>query len=227
MPLSRIAARASFHLSRLLPAPAQWRRRARRPFFRTFHDLLNREGEITLGQLVDVSGRQTYGLLILLLSLPSLIPGLNVGAAPVGGLALMAIGAQLVMGVPHPKIPEKLRQQRLHKGRIKEALARFERILDRTRLRGSRHRALNQGWAGILVFWTAFLLALPVPLPFANIAPALVLCLIGAALLEERLAWGWIGAVGSFAVTVYFALSFEGVLHALHRAFLTMRHWLS
>jgi len=223
---SRIAARASLHLLRLLPAPTRWRRRPRRPFFRTLHLLLNREGVVTLGHLVDVSGRQTYGLLILLLSLPSLIPGLNVGAAPVGGLAIMAIGAQLALGVSHPRIPEKLRQQRLHKGRIKEALARFERILDRTRLRRSPHQALSHGWSGLLVFWTAFLLAIPVPLPFANIAPALVLCLLGAALLEERVFWGWIGAAGSLSLTVYFALSFNGILHALHRGFVTLRHWI-
>jgi len=223
MLLTRIAAHSSFHLQRRLPARARWRRRAR-PFFRILHDLLDRKGEITLEQLFSVSGRQTYGLLILLLSLPSLVPGLNVGAAPVGGLVILALGAQLALGVHHPRVPQRIRKQRLHKGRVQEALARFERILQGLRLRPHRNRELSHGWIGILVLWTAFLLALPVPLPLANIAPALVLCLLGAALLEERSDWAWLGSAGTLAVTIYFALSLDGILRALHRIDLSLRH---
>lgn len=191
---------------------------APRPFFSTLHALLDAEEEITLGELLDAAGEQTYGLLVLLLSLPNLIPGLNVGLAPVGGIGLMALGAQLAWGTPHPWVPQRIQTQPIHKGRIKEALARLEVQLSRLRLRGSERRTLNRRWTGACVAWTGFLLAIPVPVPFGNQLPAAILCLLGAALLEERPSWAWIGALGSFGNTLYFGLSFDLILRAFRKA---------
>jgi hypothetical protein len=193
-----------------------------KPFFETLHALLDAEGEITLGELLNAAGEQTYGLLVLLLSLPNLIPGLNVGLAPLGGLGLMTLGAQLAWGTPHPWVPKRVQTQPIHKGRIKEALARLETQLKRFRWPGAGQRPLNRRWMGACIAWTGFLLAIPVPLPFGNQLPAAILCLLGAALLEERPAWAWIGAAASIGNTLYFASSYglivrgcTGVFHAL------------
>ena len=190
-----------------------------KPFFATLHTLLDVEGEITLGELLDAAGEQTYGLLVLLLSLPNLIPGLNVGLAPVGGAGLMALGAQLAWGRPHPWVPRRLQAQPIHKGRIKDALAKFETQLSRFRWRGGRRHPLSHRWMGASVAWTGFLLALPVPLPFGNQLPAAILCLLGAALLEERPAWAWIGTLAMLGNTLYFGLSFDLILRASVKAF--------
>ncbi|WP_026852677.1 exopolysaccharide biosynthesis protein [Geothrix fermentans] len=190
-----------------------------RPFFFTLHALLDAEGEITLGELLDAAGEQTYGLLTLLLSLPSLIPGLNVGLAPVGGIGLMALGAQLAWGTPHPWVPARIQAQPIHKGRIKDALARLEVQLNRLRWRGAERRPLHRRWVGACVAWTGFLLAVPVPLPFGNQLPAAILCLLGAALLEERPTWAWIGAAASLGNTLYFAFSFDLIVRAFRKAF--------
>ncbi len=195
-----------------------------KPFFETLHALLDTEGEITLGELLDAAGEQTYGLLVLLLSLPNLIPGLNLGLAPVGGAGLMALGAQLAWGRPHPWVPKRVQAQPIHKGRIKEALAKFEVQLNRFRWRGAEQRPLNPRWMGAGIAWTGFLLALPVPLPFGNQLPAAILCLLGAALLEERPAWAWIGTAATFANTFYFASSFGIILRAFSKAFHAMVH---
>jgi hypothetical protein len=192
---------------------------ALKPFFETLHALLDAEGEITLGELLDAAGEQTYGLLVLLLSLPNLIPGLNLGLAPVGGIGLMTLGIQLAWGKPHPWVPRRVQAQPIHKGRIKDALAKFETQLSRFRRHGSQRRPLSPRWMGSVIAWTGFLLALPVPLPFGNQLPAAILCLLGAALLEERPAWAWIGAAGSFANTCYFAFSFDLIFRAFMKAF--------
>jgi hypothetical protein len=189
-----------------------------KPFFATLHTLLDAEGEITLGELLDAAGEQTYGLLVLLLSLPNLIPGLNLGLAPVGGIGLIALGAQLAWGKPHPWVPRRIQAQPIHKGRIKEALAKFEFQLNRFRWRGALQRPLSPRWMGTLIGWTGFLLAIPVPLPFGNQLPAAILCLLGAALLEERPAWAWIGALASLGNTLYFASSFGIILRTLEKA---------
>jgi hypothetical protein len=190
------------------------------PFFATLLGLLDAEGEITLGELLDAAGEQTYGLLVLLLSLPNLIPGVNVGLAPVGGAGLMALGAQLAWGVTHPWVPAQVQTQPIHKGRIKKALAQLEAQLSRLRWPGAQRRPLNHRWMGFGIAWTGFLLALPVPLPFGNQLPAAILCVLGAALLEERPAWAWLGAGGAIGTTLYFASSFglvaRGLLKAIH-----------
>jgi hypothetical protein len=190
-----------------------------KPFFATLHALLDAEDEITLGELLDAAGEQTYGLLVLILSLPSLIPGLNLGLAPVGGVALIALGAQLTWGRPHPWIPRRIQKQSIHKGRIKDALAKLEVQLHRFRWHGSQRRPLSRRWMGAGIAWTGFLLAIPVPLPFGNQLPAAILCLMGAALLEERPAWAWLGAAASLGNTLYFAFSFDLIFHASMKAF--------
>ena len=208
------------HLS--LPPFSRWQRPSS-PFFRLLRELLEQDGEVTLGQVAEVAMEQTCGLL---LALPSLVPGLNLGTAPIGGAGLMVIGFQMAMGHSRPWIPERVRRQTLHKGKLGEALARMETLLERFRLPGRQRRALNLRWTGVLILWIGLLLALPIPLPFANILPAAVLCLVGAALLEERPAWGWLGAAGAVATTIYFAASFELILTGLRAASATAKRML-
>lgn len=185
------------------------------PFFEILGELLDQQEDLTLGELLAAAGEQTYGLLVLVLALPSLIPGLNVGAAPVGGLGIMALGVQMLVGIPQPWVPARVRNQALHRGRIKEALARVERQLSRFRKPGGKRHQLHPAWTGLLLAWTGFILAIPVPLFFGNLAPAAVLVLLGAALLEERPVWGWLGALGSAGITAYFGLSFTLIIREL------------
>lgn len=190
-----------------------------RPFFSVLHERLDQDRDVRLEDLLAAAGQQTYGLLILLLALPSLVPGVNVGAAPVGGAVVTAIGVQLARGVPHPWLPRGMRRMALHKGRIKSGLARLEAFLDRFASRSAKQQPLNQVWVGGLVAWTGLLLALPVPMPFGNVMPAALLCLLGAAILEQRPAWAWPAAFGTLGVTVYFGLSFNLVVKGVSALF--------
>ncbi len=180
---------------------------APRPFFSVLHDLLDHERDVRLGELLDAAGEQSYGLLILLLALPSLVPGVNTGLAPVGGAAVMAIGFQLGRGVPHPWVPQRILALPIHKGAIKGALARLEGLLLRWSSRTAERHPLGRKWMGAALAWTGFLLAVPLPLPFANIIPAAILCLLGAALLEQRQDWAWAATLASLGTSLYFALS--------------------
>lgn len=190
-----------------------------RSFFEVLHRRLDEEEALTLGEFVDAAGVQTFGLLVLVLSLPSLVPGVNVPMAPLGGMGIMALGLQMAFGSGQPTLPGRLRRQRIHKGRLKNALAAFERQLNR--LPNGSQRTLNRRWMGLWIVWTGFLLFIPVPLPFGNILPAAALCLLGAALMEGRPVWGWAGVLGSLGVTIYFSYSFDIILKSLHR----FLHW--
>lgn len=194
------------------------------PFFRTLREHLDGKPGITLGELMDRAGEQTYGLLILILSLPNLVPGLNVGTAPISGLGLIWLGVQMAMGRSHPHLPERLRRQILHKNWLEEALAKFEGYLERLGNHSRIRRTLHQRWTGAIVAWAALLLAIPVPLPFANLMPGATLALLGAALVEERPTWGWLGAAATLGITIYFAMSYKLIVCACFSGFRALAH---
>jgi len=242
--LYRLARRSRIRLERILPG----RRHSRKgfwflawmghlrpfvevrprpaPFFATLRTLLERKPGATLGDLMAEAGEQTYGLLILLLALPSLVPGLNLGMAPIGGIGIIWLGLQMAMGRPQPHLPERLRRQVLHKNWLEESLVRIEGYLERLGSHQRIRRTLHRRWTGIAVAWTAVLLAVPVPLPFGNMAPGATLTLLGAAMVEERPSWGWLGAAAALALTVYFAMSYHIIAMACTSAFRGILHLL-
>lgn len=175
--------------------------------------MLEQEGDITLREVMDAAGEQTYGLLILLSGLTSFIPGVSIA----GGLVALVLGVQLAWGTPHPWLPDRLARVALHRGRAQQVLAKFEGWLLKLGQGGRPGRPLARGVMGLVIAWTAFLLALPVPpiVPMGNALPAAAICLQGAALLEERPAWAWLGVLGMVATTVYLGLSFQVILHYL------------
>lgn len=175
------------------------------PFFQVIHDLLDASPTLTLGELMDQAGEQVWGLTLLLLALLTFIPGV----ANVLSLATIVLGLQMLWGSPHPWMPGRLRAVEIHQGRVKKLLARIEdRLAWLGERRGSR-RPPSQRFVGFLVAWTAFLAALPIPLPFANVLPATALILYGTALLEEWPLMAWMGVLLSLGTTAYFGYSFE------------------
>ena len=195
------------------------------PFFTRLSRLLDQDRELTLGSLVDAAGEQTYGLLVVLMALPGLVPGLNLGAAPLGGVGIMATGIQMFMGRQRPWLPQRLRRQPIHRGGMKRALATLEGYLERFGGRREQRRALNQPGMGLVVAWVGLLLCLPVPLPFGNQLPALILVVLGAGLLEQRPAWGWLGALAGVGNTLYFALSIQLIGRGSLRVFRALEQW--
>ncbi len=199
----------------------------RKPLFETLDELLAEHGPITVEDLVEVAGEQTAGLLVLLLALPSLVPVVDVPAAPFGGAAIVGLGWRMARGAATPWLPERIRTLELRKGRVKETLARVERVMTRLGLDRLERRPLPQRWMGALLVWTGLLLAIPIPLPLGNIFPAATLAILGIALLEERPGLAWIGALASLGVTLYFALSAELIVHELRRGFSRLGAWLA
>lgn len=62
---------------------------------------------ITLGEMAEAFGDRAFGLLVLLLLLPSLLPGM----ATVFGLPILLLGVQMGMGRRTPKLPGFLARQ--------------------------------------------------------------------------------------------------------------------
>ena len=70
--------------------------------------------EVSLGDLADMLGDRAFGILILLLSLPALLPGV----ASVFGLPILVLGIQMGLGLRRPKLPAFLARRHFKRSHI-------------------------------------------------------------------------------------------------------------
>jgi len=148
------------------------------------------EKSLTLGELVNLLGEMGHGILILLLCLfflqPIPLPGIS---TPVG--VIIIISATLQFLKRKPWIPRRFRrreipQKALHKiaGIARKIWSRLEKYLH-PRLLFLTHSLLFRFVNLLLLIVSAFLLALPLPIPFTNTVPAIVILSIVFAQLED------------------------------------------
>ncbi|MDB5368589.1 MAG: exopolysaccharide biosynthesis protein exod [Roseomonas sp.] len=119
---------------------------------------------ITLGNMVEAFGERAFGVLILLLCLPSLLPGM----ATVFGLPMLLLGAQMGMGLRTPRLPAFMARQSIKRTDLlrlanasSRGLGRVERYL-RPRP-GWFVSAMGERLVGWLTVYTAIMLILPGP----------------------------------------------------------------
>lgn len=123
---------------------------------------------ITLGEMGEAFGDRAFGLLILLLCLPGLLPGM----ASVFGTPMLILGVQMGLGFRKPKLPGFIARQSLKRSdllrlapgsttRISRAIAKIERWV---RPRPGRFTGpLADKAVGWLTAYAAVMLILPGP----------------------------------------------------------------
>ena len=147
--------------------------------------------------LLDGLGRRAFGMLLVVAALPAFIPS-PIGGALSGPL-IMLVAAQLLVGMGHPWLPGFIARR----GPKRQALARFERIVDpwlgrlerivKPRLTSVLDHPLASAFTGLLLVLLGLLLALPIPL--TNYLLGGLILLYALALLERDgalmlVAWG-------------------------------------
>lgn len=119
---------------------------------------------ISLGQMAEAFGDRAFGLLILLLCLPALLPA----ASMVFGLPILVLGLQMGLGWRSPRLPGFMARQSIRR----EELLRLSRNGSRWLGKVERFVRPRPGWfnspmadrlVGWLAVWTAILLILPGP----------------------------------------------------------------
>jgi len=156
-------------------------------------ELIEKESDhksLTMGELVDLLGEMGHGILILLLCLfflqPIPLPGLS---TPIGMIIIISSTLQFLNRKPW--IPRRFRervipQKALHKiaGIARKIWSRLERWMHPRLLfltRAPAFRFVNL----LLLIVSALLLGLPLPIPFSNTVPAVVILSIVFAQLED------------------------------------------
>ncbi len=179
--------------------------------------LQTEEGSITVGQLVERVGDRGFGLLLLVLSLPSALPVPAAGYSVPFGMLLIVLSIQMLMGKTHPVFPQRMENMTFSQGfaeKLLKGAAWIFRKLEwvvRPRMKWVGQR-FGLTIMGLLVMAMAILMMIPIPL--TNSFPAFVIFLIGVGLTEEDGLFA-IGAciVGFLSVALYASLVWAMIVY--------------
>lgn len=142
---------------------------------------------ISIGDLMTALGDRGYGLLMLALALPNLIPAPLPGLSGLLGTPIILLALMMLLGYPQPVLPRLVRERTMPRAAMEAVLVRAQPWLVRLErfVRAGTLRLPNRGVeiaAALLLGINAALLALPIPL--GNPAPALAIVLMSVALVE-------------------------------------------
>jgi hypothetical protein len=166
-------------------------------------------GDPTVGELVAMFGPRGHAFLTLFLVLPFLQPIPIPVVSTLFGL-VMAMAGYFMMLDRAPWVPARFAKVHVEKhfllrivGALETLSTKLERIAKPRGVRVfARHefRVLN----GFLLLLNGLLLSLPLPIPFSNFLPALVLFLIALGSLEEDLAVICAGYTATLVTAAFF-----------------------
>jgi Uncharacterized ABC-type transport system, permease components len=169
------------------------------------------DGRTTLGQLLGGLGDHQAALVLLVFSLPAIIPTPGLPAGMIFGTALALLSLQLVAGSPHFSLPDRLSRIHVSRTLITRMAAGGEHMLSRygrwlkPRVHGLT-RAVRS--LGLVVFLMAVLIALPIP--FGNVLPGLSVFFIALGLAERDGAAIGLGLVLAVLSVLFSALMLLG-----------------
>jgi hypothetical protein len=147
------------------------------------------DGPISIGDLIDGLGDRAFGIIFLMLTLPTSVPG-PPGLPTAFGIPLLIFTAQLALGYDHPWMPGFVRRRRFSRNallkvlrRVRPALAWLEdvcrpRLLRLTERRGERR-------LGVFFFICTVVLVNPIPIPFSHLPLAMALVILSLGYIER------------------------------------------
>lgn len=162
---------------------------------------------ISVSDMLETMRARAFGALLLIFAFPNILPT-PPGTAGVLGAPLIFLSAQMMLGL-RPWLPGVIARRSIARStfqglvlRITPWLVKAERLL-KARLKVLA-LPLSQRVLGALCLIVSIALALPVPL--ANMAPAIALCLIGLGVLERDGVWILLGVLAALGSLVYVGL---------------------
>ncbi|HVP12028.1 MAG TPA: exopolysaccharide biosynthesis protein [Phycisphaerae bacterium] len=160
------------------PEDPSHRRRERRPRVRS---------NITIGEILDRTRRAGFGFIAALLALIA-VP--FVGLSTPFGLAIAFVGGQMIAGLQHPWLPQRIRRHLVTMDTLRwlgERLTRWTSGLERLIRPRFTFMVAGPFWTacGIGMLIQGLALALPLPIPGSNWVFVIPIILYGIGLLES------------------------------------------
>ncbi len=184
--------------------------------------LLATEKRITIGEIVDRIDERGFGLLMLVLGLPMLIPILPPGPSTLVGPLYSLLALRLIIGMDRPWLPGFVRRKALSARTLEGLRRRGVPVIQRIeRFSRPRFRVLNNPVIVRVAAVNVFLMGLVLlsPAPFLNTLPALSVMCIGLGLLNDDGIFLLLGLVVGAAVIGIFTATVSLIVTAVKRIF--------
>lgn len=168
---------------------------------------------LTLREIRDRLDERAFGLMILILAIPCLVPALY-GVPQIVGIPILLLAGQMLVGRVEPWLPEAALKRRVSKAWL-DRMADFatKRMPWFERLSRPRLTVFAEGWAERVVALFMILATLTIVLPMTNTVPSVALALLAVGLIQRdglfvlggaAVAVGWVTALATVAIGFYF-----------------------
>ncbi|MEY2409444.1 MAG: hypothetical protein QOF48_2114 [Verrucomicrobiota bacterium] len=188
---------------------------------------------ITLNELMERTQGRGFYLVIILLSLPFIVPVSIPGVSTILGLTIATLTLRLALG-KSARLPRFMGGRKLSpafREKILGGSVKFLRFIEKG-VKPRRTRWLASRWAisanALLMTFMGLLLALPFPPfpPLTNALPCYALILIAVSTMEEDGLMIWAGYAMSVGTTIYLFLVAEGLKIVFMKFLHAVQHWL-
>jgi len=167
---------------------------------------------LTLREIRDRLDERAFGLMILILAIPCLVPALY-GVPQIVGIPILLLAGQMLVGRVEPWLPEMALKRRVSKAWL-DRMAEFatRRMPWFERLSRPRLTVFAEGWAERVVAVFMILATLTIVLPLTNTVPSVALALLAVGLIQRdglfvlggaAVAVGWATALLTVAIGFY------------------------
>jgi hypothetical protein len=163
---------------------------------------------LTIGQIRDRLDERAFGLMILILAIPCLVPALY-GVPQIVGVPILLLAGQMLVGRSEPWLPEGVLKRTVSKSML-DRMADFatKRMGWLERLSKPRLKVFTTGIAERLAAVFMILATLTIVLPMTNTVPSVALALLSVGLIQRdglfvaagaTVAVGWATAIAVVA----------------------------
>ncbi|MFZ2872378.1 exopolysaccharide biosynthesis protein [Zavarzinia sp.] len=166
------------------------------------------EERISIGAIVDMLAERGFGLLILLLALPTCLPIAPPGLSAIAGFPIAVIALQMVGGLPRPWLPKRILARTIATEDLRKVvrgglpvIGRMEKVL-KPRL-PLLTGPMAERMVGILIALLGLMLASPIP--FTNIPISFAILFLALGLIEQDGLMTSIGIIGGIAALGFLA----------------------
>lgn len=168
---------------------------------------------MTLREIRDRLDERAFGLMILILAIPCLVPALY-GVPQIVGVPIMLLAGQMLVGRPEPWLPKAILDRSVSKAWL-DRMADFatKRMRWFENLSRPRLTVFTRGWAERAAAAFMILATLTIILPMTNTVPSVALTLLSVGLIQRdglfvaggaAVTVGWITALAVVAVGFLF-----------------------
>jgi len=163
-----------------------------------------RQPEVKIGDLVALAGDSVFGVLLLLLALPSALPLPAPGYSIPFGVVLFPLGLQLARGAHQPWLPQRFANGAIGleraRGFVKAGLPWLRRLEAIARPRWGFVCTNPAGRMVMGITIALMAISMMIPIPGTNTTPAIAIFLIGFGLVEDD---GFICLLGLLVALLY------------------------